>query len=381
MKEFVEKYGSPLYVYDASLVRKRGEELKRHFKGADLHYAVKANGNPAILKIIKGLGFGVEAVSPGELTLAKSCGFPKSRISFTCASLTEKELVQASKVAGRVHLDSLRQLEMWGRLKLGRDVSLRLNQGIGGGHHHHVITGGEDSKFGITLSDLPEALRIAERHNLRVVSLQQHIGSNVLDAALFVKGMRTLLTTAANIPGITHVDFGGGFGVPYRAGEKRLNLKLLGAEWRRVAKGLAYTYAFEPGRYLVAEAGTLLAEVVDRKETKKHRFVGVNAGMNQLMRPALYEAFHPIENLSRKGKKEKVSIVGNICESSDIFAKGREIVSPQVGDILAIGLAGAYGASMASTYNLRPVPKEVLIDGNKVRDISYSRDPFLAQYR
>lgn len=373
MREIAKRYGTPLYVYDARVIRQRAQELKEHFKGAEFHYAMKANSNAAILAILKKEGFGVEAVSPGELERAMEVGFSKEKISFTCASLTEEELVFASKSAGRVHLDSLHQLEVWGKKKLGGEVSLRLNQGIGSGHHEHVITGGPGSKFGITLKDLPKAHEIAAQYNLRIAGLQQHIGSNVLDAGVFMKAVKTLLKTSEGFPDIRHIDFGGGFGVPYSPKEKRLNLKRLGAEWKKAVKGFGngVTFAFEPGRYLVAEAGTLLVSVVDRKETSKHMFIGVNSGMNHLLRPALYGSYHPIKNLSRTGGVRKdITIAGNICESGDLLALNRKMALPAIGDILAIQNAGAYGMTMASRYNLRELPKEILVDGTKAKNVS-----------
>ncbi len=385
MKELAQKFSTPLYVYEASVIEKRAQELKRHLVGAQIHYAIKANGNPHILKIIKKAGFGVEAVSPGELRLARLAGFPKSRISFTCSNIAEDDLAYAAMHAGIVHLDSLHQLEMWGRGGLGRQVSLRVNQGIGAGHHEHVITSGPESKFGIDYKDLASAQALAAQYNLRITGIQQHIGSHVLDADLFARSMQELLKTARQFPDLVHVDFGGGLGVPYKPSDTRLNLQALGKAYKKLTKdfvretGRPVSFAFEPGRYLVAEAGTLLVSVVDVKKMQKHVFVGVNSGMNHLIRHAMYGSYHHIANqVVRKGPKVPVIIAGNICESGDLFAKNREMTLPHIGDILEIQTAGAYGMSMASLYNMRELPREVLLQAGKAKDISFKREEFLA---
>jgi len=385
-EELRKRFGTPLYVYDASVVSKRSRELLEAFPGMLVHYAVKANANPALLKIIKEEGLGAEAVSPGELLVAEHAGFKKKDISFTGPSLTEAELRFVANRAGRVHLDSLTQLETWGRLKLGSTVSLRLNLGIGAGHHAHVKTGGDGSKFGIVPRDIPHAKERAARHGLAITGLQQHIGSHVPDGSDYIEGAAALLKAAREFPDVVHVDFGGGFGVPYRSGEKQLNLKRIGREVLRLVRnferqtGRSASYALEPGRFPIAEAGYLLVSVTDRKETAAHTFIGVDSGFNHLIRPALYGAHHEIENMSRMSyRRESVTIAGNICESGDVFAWNRGMPVPKIGDILAIKNAGAYGISMASTYNLRALPQEILIKNGKVKDITFDRFPFLVR--
>jgi|CXWL01.1.fsa_nt_gi diaminopimelate decarboxylase len=378
LQKTVKKYGTPLYVYDQEVLEGQCRKLKHHFKGVQFHYACKANSNPELLKVIRKEGFYAEAVSTGEIDLLRKSGFGKKEISFTCSSMTKGELVYASKNTGRVHLDSLMQLESWGALSLGREVSLRLNQGIGAGHHEHVITGGPGSKFGISLRDLPEAQEIIEKYGLVVTSIQQHIGSNVLDPAMFLKAAKKLLHTARLFPDISYIDFGGGLGIPYEPSEKELNLKVAGKEFQVLTQeflkrtGNNIRFAMEPGRFLVAQAGCLVVEVVDKKKTSGHLFVGVNSGFNHLIRPAMYNSYHSVTNLSRlKGPKSKASIVGNVCESGDMFTSKRLMIEPHIGDILVIENAGAYGMSMASKYNQRALPKEVLITGNGIKDISY----------
>jgi diaminopimelate decarboxylase len=380
LKKAAATYGTPVYAYEQSVIEDQCQKLRRYFPHIAFHYAMKANSNPEILRIIRKQGIGVEAVSVGELTLAKAVGFKTKDTSFTCASLTEAELVAAAASGARVHLDSLAQLEIWGRRTLGREVALRLNQGIGAGHHQHVITGGPHSKFGITLKDLGEAKRMAKQYGLVITGIQQHIGSNVLDAEVFLKAMRMLLKTAEAFPDLTHIDFGGGLGVPYAPGERSLALARVGKEASAMmsafctAYGREISFAMEPGRFIVAESGTLLVSVVDRKETSAHTFVGVNSGFNQLIRHAMYGSYHPIENLSRqRGAKIPLTIAGNVCESGDLFAVDRPMVRPEIGDVLAIRNAGAYGFSMASNFNMHALPREVLIErSGRLKDISFS---------
>ena len=374
-----KKFGTPVYVYDSNVIEGQCAKLLRNFPGVAFHYAMKANSNPEVLRLIRKAGIGVEAVSLGELTLALQSGFKPASISFTCSNLTERELVAAANTGVRVHLDSLTQLEIWGKKKLGVSVSIRLNQGIGAGHHAHVITGGPDSKFGISVRDIPNAKALAKKYGLSIIGIQQHIGSNVLDVKIFEKAVRTLLATAKTFQDITHIDFGGGIGVAYAPGTPSLPLGELGKRVRVLTRefekeiGREAHFSMEPGRFLVAEAGTLLVSVVDIKTTEKHFFAGVNSGFNQLVRPAMYGSYHPIENLTRaRGPRKLVTVAGNVCESGDIFATKRAMVAPSIGDTLAILIAGAYGFSMASNYNLRKLPKEILLTNKGAKDISFA---------
>jgi diaminopimelate decarboxylase len=367
LRALAKKYGTPLYVYDQGAIEAQAGKLREHFPDIAVYYAMKANNNKKVLEILRRQGCAIETVSRGEIERAYEAGFAKKDISFTCSNLTGVELRYAAKHAGRVYLDSLTQLELWGKGKLGMDVSLRLNQGIGGGHHAHVITGGPDSKFGIDRKDLSHATQLAKRYGLQITGLMQHIGSNVLDDALYLKAARVLLATATEFPDVSHIDFGGGLGVPYAPKEKQLDLAQLSSSLSKemdafcVKQGRKIEFAMEPGRFLVAEAGTLIVTVTDIKTTSRHTFVGVNSGFNHLVRPAMYGSYHPIENLSRRGGSNvPVTIAGNICESGDLFAVRRSMLLPKIGDVLAIGLAGAYGYSMASAYNLRSFPREMI---------------------
>lgn len=374
--ELAKKFGTPLYVYDKNLIKERCRELKRNLPGVILYYACKANTNPEIVKLIFGEGFGIEAVSPGEIKVARKAGVPVSKLAFTCVSIDEDELVWVAKQGIRIRLDSLTQVERFGKHFPGREISVRLNQGIGAGHHAHVITGGPDSKFGIDVSQVGQLKKIADAYKLRITGLHQHIGSNILEASMFLKAMKALFDTAFLFPDLKKLDFGGGFGVPYRPAEKSLDIETLGRKMKTMISNFRRQYgrdvemSFEPGRYLIAEAGYLLVQVNDIKRNPTKTFVGVNSGFNHLIRPAMYGSHHEILNMSNPGAKpEKVTIAGNICESGDVFAKNRMIANPKIGDILAIKNAGAYGYTMSSLYNLRPRPREIIVSGNKAKVI------------
>ena len=371
-----KKFGTPIYLYDLDIIKKQCKELKKNLKGISLFYACKANTNPAIIKLIYKEGFGVETVSPGEIAIARKAGIPISKITFTCGSINEKELISVVKQGIRVHLDSLHQIEIFGKHFPGKEISIRLNLNIGAGHHSHVITGGPDSKFGIDASKINDLKRIAEKYRLKIIGLHQHIGSNILSIPIFLKAMRALFKVALLFPNLKHLDFGGGFGIPYRPEEKKLDIKLLSKRIQEMYTNFTKKYgrgiatSFEPGRYLVAESGNLLVEVNDIKNNPTKTFIGVNSGLNHLIRPAMYGSYHEIINISNPiGKKEKVTIAGNICESGDVFAKKRLVAKPRIGDILMIKDVGAYGYVMSSDYNSRPKPKEFLKFKNKIKQI------------
>ncbi len=363
-----KKFGTPIYVYDRATIVKKCYELKSAFPEANFFYACKANTNPEIIKLIYKQGYGIETVSPGEIAIARKAGVPVSKIAFTCSNIDENELVSVAKQGIKMHLDSLRQVKIYGRNFPGKEISVRLNLHVGGGHHSHVITGGPESKFGIDISHINELKRLANKYKMRITGLQQHIGSNVLDTGTFLKGVKAMLKTALSFPDLKHLDFGGGFGVPYSPENKALDIKKLATQVKKELAAFNKIYgrevevSFEPGRYLVAESGFLLAKVTDIKKHPSQTFVGINTGMNHLIRPAMYGSYHEILNISDlSGKKEKITLSGNICESGDVFAKNRLISRPRVGDILAITNTGAYGYAMSSNYNSRPRPKELFI--------------------
>lgn len=376
--QLIEQFGSPLYIYDAEKIREQFRKLANnitYFK-TQFHYACKANTNIEILKLIRGLGGFIETVSKGEVLAALKSGFTPEQIIFTCSNITKEELQFLIENNITTNLDSLGQIEKYGQLNPGGKISIRINQGIGAGHHSHVITGGPKSKFGIHFSQIEEAKQLAAKYNLTIIGIHQHIGSNILDTEIFMQAFKALLESAKHFSDLEFMDFGGGFGIPYKADESQLNISDLGAQITKTFSEFCEIYGkqlvmkFEAGRYLIAEGGTLLVTVTDIKNTPDKTFVGVDSGFNQLIRPAMYGAHHEIINTSNMNEREiTATIAGNVCESGDVFAEDREILEPHEGDVLAILNAGAYGFTMASTYNSRPRPAEVLVDGKDAQVI------------
>jgi diaminopimelate decarboxylase len=369
-RELIDAFGSPLYVYDETVLRRSCRALKEAFNGKDEHllYAMKANANPELLRIIRDEGFDLDAVSLGEVLLGRRVGFAPDQISYTGNSASETELKAVAKEGVHVTLDAPTQLMAWSRVAGDRPFGLRINPDFGGGHHHHVITGGPDAKFGIEWDQLASVLESVDRLDLKLDRFHQHIGSGILDADLLLKAMDPLLKAARLRPEVATLDFGGGFGIPYRKTEAEFPLASFAAAARSKVDGLRRGRAgqlrafFEPGRSVVATCGTLLVTVTAIKRGSKHTFVGTDSGQHHLIRPAFYGAFHQVENLTGEGRfVERVTVAGNICESGDLLAADVPLPKVEVGDLLAIRDVGAYGYSMSSNYNLRPRPAEVLL--------------------
>ncbi len=368
------KYGSPLYVYSEAILRERCREIRQLLPGRRFlpSYSAKANGNLELLKVIRSEGFEVDAMSPGEVALALRAGFSPESILFIGNNVSAEELRFAVERGALVSVDSLSQLELFGRCHPGAAVAVRFNPGVGAGHHAKVVTAGRGTKFGVQADLAGEVRERAARHGLRLVGINQHIGSLFLSEDPYLEAAAALLAIARKLPGLSFVDFGGGFGVPYRSGEARLDLRRLSEKLDLLigafeAGGMAgeLTYKAEPGRYLVAESGVLLGTVHAVKESYGVKYVGTDLGFNVLARPAMYDAYHAI-HLAPRGARpcetETATVVGNICETGDVLARNRELPRAQEGDAVAVLDAGAYGFSMASSYNGRPPPAEVLIE-------------------
>ncbi|NPV02063.1 MAG: diaminopimelate decarboxylase [Brevinematales bacterium] len=383
-EELIREYGSPLYVYDEAIVRERYKSLSDAipYKMKRIHYAMKANSNMHILKILKEEGAYIDAVSPYEIEIALKAGFQASKILYTGLNHTDAEIDIAMKHKVRLNIGSLHTLEVYAKKNKGAEISLRINPNIGAGHHDHTITGGPDVQFGIFESDIPAAQEIIEKSGLRLVGIQSHIGSGILEDTKFIEVMNIILPLAKRFKGLEFVDFGGGIGVPYRPKADNFNLARFGESATRMMNdfskvyGKEITFAIEPGRYLVAESGVLLATVTDTKNTTRFRFAGVDTGFNHLIRPMVYGSYHHIVNASHmEGNERGIVVAGYLCETGDVFTRTedgpveRGISDPKPGDILAIMTAGAYGYCMASQYNSRPRPAEVLVTDGKHRII------------
>jgi diaminopimelate decarboxylase len=367
-------YGSPLYVYNESVLRQRCREMKNlvDLPGFRACFSTKANGNPALLRVIREEGLIADAMSPGEIALLERAGFPRESICYVCNNVSAEELTFAASRTAHVSVDSLSQLETFGKAMPGGKVLARVNPGIGAGHHDKVVTAGKKTKFGIVPGDFPAMRSILERHNLTLLGLNQHVGSLFMDAGAFLDAAGWLLDTAEQFPGIGIVDFGGGFGIPYHKyeGQARLDLEDLSERFTRLlcdwcAKtGFAGQFIIEPGRYVSAECSILLGTAHAVKNNGPTRYVGTDLGFNVLARPIMYDSFHdvevyPADGAPRTGMMQ--TIVGNICESGDILAKERMLPEVKEGDVIGMLDAGAYGFAMSSNYNQRLRPAEVLI--------------------
>jgi len=384
--QLAHQHGTPLYVYSESKihhnVNKLRDTFKKHYSKIRLLYACKANTNINILKILKAEGVEIDAVSPGEVFLALKAGFKPNEILFTGTSVSEKELNFLLKEGVRMNIDSLSQLEKLLAHTVPEFVTLRVNPEVGAGHHEHVITAGPDVKFGVWEGQALEGYRIALDAGVTRFGIQMHIGSGIMNVENYVKAVGRLLEIAKHVAGSTGISFdfmdiGGGIGVPYRPDEDEIDLdafaeRLLGFIKYKFAK---YTLGepeiwVEPGRYLVAESGVILTRVTTLKRSPSRTFVGVDAGFNTLIRPAMYGSYHHIINASKMNNPVKLyDVYGPLCESGDLFAREREIQEIAEEDLLAIMNAGAYGFSMASNYNSRPRPAEVLVFAGESRVI------------
>lgn len=384
--DLAEKYGTPLYVYNENILRQRCRELRSlsSLPGFGVNYSVKANANPALLKIIHEEGLVVDAMSPGELHLDRLAGFSADEILYISNNNGSEELQNALDSGLLVSVDSLSQLETLGGLRHNGKVMIRVNPGIGAGHHAKVVTAGKETKFGISPDDLGQVFAILDKYGLTLAGINQHIGSLFMQADGYLAAASILLEIVEKLPskifaGLQIIDFGGGFGIPYHKydAEARLNMEELGhflqqmlSQWSDKT-GYGGRFLVEPGRYVVAECGILLGRVQAVKNNGAKRYVGTDLGFNVLARPMLYDSFHDVEIYRDKTVGDAVAeleqtIVGNICESGDILAKNRLLPEIRKGDVLGILDAGAYGFAMSSTYNQRCRPAEVLIcnDGN-----------------
>lgn len=379
MAALARRFGTPLYVYDAAVVRERYRALRGAFTRPVLVcYALKANSSRAVASVLAREGAGADIVSGGELVRALRAGFKPARVVFSGVGKTEEELaaglragVKAFNVESSEELDALARVA--GRMKKKAPVSIRLNPDINAGTHPHITTGRAENKFGVETGEALALYRRAARdRRLRVTGLQCHIGSQITSLTPYARAAAAVARLAADLKGrgirLGFVDLGGGLGITYKDEtplDPRALVKTLEAAF---AGQPELELLVEPGRYLVADAGLLLTKVLYRKLTSKRRFVIVDGAMTDLPRPALYDAWHPVEVVSpRRGKKTMADVVGPVCESGDFLARQRLLPPLERGDLLAVLKAGAYGFAMSSQYNSRPRAAEVLVDGGKAR--------------
>jgi diaminopimelate decarboxylase/aspartate kinase len=360
--------GTPRYLYHLPTVRARAREIAGLAAVDRRFYALKANPHPSILRTLEAEGFGFECVSQAELEhlYAVLPALAPDRVLFTPSFAPKTELAAAMARGVHVTLDSTYPLEHWPELFRGRDIVLRVDPGFGQGHHEKVRTGGKTAKFGLPEPAVPDFVAAARRAGARIAGLHAHIGSGIHDAGHWRTVYAQLASLAESIGSIGFIDVGGGLGVSYDPDAEPFDMAAYGAALAEVkAAWPQYALWVEPGRYLVAEAGALLLTVTQAVDKQGQRRIGADGGMNALMRPALYNAWHEIVNLSRLSDPpgEPAEVVGPVCESSDVLGRQRHLPAATAeGDVLLVGHAGAYGAVMANRYNLRALPQEDVID-------------------
>ncbi len=375
-EDLIAEYGSPLYVYNEGIIRSHMDAVANVITKYPYtaNYSVKANTNIHILKLALEEGNNCDAMSIGEITMLMKAGFPKERIFFVPNNVSEEELLFAIDNDIMTSLDSLSQLELYGTLNPGGTCAVRINPGVGAGHSEKVITAGKKTKFGIAEEDIDEIFVIAEKYNLTIAGINQHIGSLFMSPEPYLKAVSNLLRIAVRFPNLKFIDFGGGYGIPYHKldGEADYPMEDFKARLEPIldefvsAYGYAPLFKSEPGRYCVAEGGVILGTVHAVKQNAGKKYIGTDIGMNVLVRPSMYDSWHDIEFI-RNGSVlprtdlEEVTVTGNICESGDLLAKDRPLPKVERGDLACVLDAGAYGYSMCSSYNSRPRPAEIMI--------------------
>ena len=375
IENLVAEFGSPLYMYDGEKIEEKINSLKSAFEGVDLKikFAAKALTNISILKLMKRNGVELDVVSPQELQLGLLAGFEGSQITFTPSGVSFDEIENAVENGSIVNLDNLAVLEKFGK-KYGNSVpcSMRIKPNVAAGGNDKIMTAHEGSKFGIDVLQKEEILEIVNKYKIQVVGIHQHTGSDIKTPEAFVQVADIVFEFALSFPNLQFIDLGGGFKVAYKDGDIVTDMPALGEKLSGAFNNFCTNYGrklqlwFEPGKYLVSESGYLLvtANVVKKNPTKT--FVGVNSGLNHLIRPMMYDAYHSIVNISNhsNSQQERYDVVGYICET-DTFAKDRLLPTVKEGDTLAFLNAGAYGFTMSSHYNSRFRPAEVLIQNGK----------------
>ena len=370
LTELANEFGTPLYVYDGDKIKRQYKRLQAAFQGIETRflYACKALNNINVMRLLLKEGAGLDAVSINEVEIGLIAGFQPQDILFTPNCVLMQEYERAVELGVRINIDNISILEQFGdRFGSSVPVCVRLNPHIMAGGNMNISTGHIDSKFGISIHQLRHLTRVVKSHDIKVNGLHMHTGSDILDAEVFLRGAELLFDAAEHFPDLEYLDFGSGFKVGYKEGDVTTDIEALGAAIsKRFAQfckdyGRDLTLMFEPGKFLVSEAGILLVKVSVVKQTTATVFAGVDSGQNHLIRPMFYNAHHDIVNVSNpEGTPRIYTIVGNICET-DTFGYDRKLTEVREGDVLAIKNAGAYGFTMSNNYNARFRPAEVLL--------------------
>jgi diaminopimelate decarboxylase len=374
--EIALQYGTPLYVYHGEKIEAQVAQLKNAFRETTVRikYACKALNNINILRLLRNAGAGVDAVSIHEVHLALKAGFTPDEILFTPNGVSFEEIKAGVDAGVHINIDNISMLERFGHT-YGNSVPccIRLNPHIVAGGNIHIQTGHIDSKFGISIHQLRHVLRIVKSEKINVSGLHMHTGSDILDAEVFIRGAELLFEAAEDFPDLKFIDFGSGFKVAYKEDDVTTDVQELGKVLTERFNEFCLRYGkklelwFEPGKFLVSEAGVLLVKVNVVKQSTATVFAGVDSGQNHLIRPMFYDAYHHIVNISNPDGTPRIyTVVGYICET-DTFGWDRKLNEVREGDILAIKNAGAYGYTMSNNYNARPRPAEVLLYKGKVQ--------------
>lgn len=369
-----QEYESPVYVYDAQKIEAQFNRLTDAFKkvkSLKINYAVKALSNISVLKLLNSFGSGMDTVSIQEIQLALEAGTPPEKIIFTPNGVSMEEIEQATNLGVQINIDNLSILEQFGAKHPEVPVCIRINPHVMAGGNTNISVGHIDSKFGISIHQMPHIKRIVENTRMRINGIHMHTGSDILDIDVFLYASEILFNAARNFENLEFIDFGSGFKVPYKEDDIETDIEELGEKLSKRFNefcddyGKELTLAFEPGKFLVSEAGKFLVKVNVVKQTTSTVFAQVDSGFNHLIRPMLYGSQHEITNISNPNGRERFySVVGYICET-DTFANNRRIAEISEGNILAFSNAGAYCFSMASNYNSRYRPAEVLLKDGK----------------
>lgn len=378
-EDIAAKYGTPVYVYNEDILRDRMRRVSRIITKYEFHsnYSIKANTNINILKIALSEGLYTDAMSIGEMRMLLDAGFPAEKIFFVSNNVSREEMQFAIDNNILVSIDSLSQLEQFGEINKGGKCAVRINPGVGAGHHEKVVTAGKKTKFAIAEEEIDKIFDIASKYDLTIAGINQHVGSLFMDPEPFLQAVKNFLRIAMKFKNLEFIDFGGGYGIPYHKLDDeqefpmdsfKKDFELLIDEFVK-DYGYAPLFKTEPGRYCVAESGVILGRVHATKQNSGVKYIGTDIGMNVLVRPSMYDSWHDIEfmrdnEIVKRENMTEQTVTGNICESGDILAKNRMLPAVKEGDLAIVLDAGAYGYAMASSYNTRPRPAEVLITSN-----------------